>query len=64
MLLFKNEVISFLIKKSLFVSEFIEDSHLDDLGVEEAVFVKPLKINPDDETVQYDQSKFYIKLIN
>ncbi|XP_019769669.2 A disintegrin and metalloproteinase with thrombospondin motifs 9 isoform X2 [Dendroctonus ponderosae] len=41
--------------------EFIEDSHLDDLGVQEAVFVKPLKINPDDETVQYDQNSTVVK---
>ncbi|XP_030747517.1 A disintegrin and metalloproteinase with thrombospondin motifs 9 isoform X2 [Sitophilus oryzae] len=33
---------------------FIEKTHLDDLGTEEAIFVKPLKINPDDENLAYD----------
>ncbi|KAF7271026.1 hypothetical protein GWI33_016056 [Rhynchophorus ferrugineus] len=37
--------------------EFIEKSHLDDLGVEEAIYVKPLKINPDDENISFVLNK-------
>ncbi|CAH1132157.1 unnamed protein product [Ceutorhynchus assimilis] len=36
--------------------EFLEKTHLDDLGNQEAVFVKPLKLNPDDEIEQHDQN--------